>query len=353
MASVAFFHTCSSYHNKTLPDYHIEEPLVEEVITIVSITFCSISLLGVTYLLLPRDQTGSEWWRNPGRILVGPNLNDIIRAIVITSFLGTLGILIRSATLIGENFPHQSASWDEKKIFCVVINVFIQFFFQCSYFWIIVYAIEALMVSNNKELHTAIKYLLGWIMPGIVCGAGLILLYSNGTEEQHPQTDLIRGFFYFIFLLPILLVLVINPVLFCFASKAAKRALIWHYGRYTASERKLIDSIHFKFILIMAAFLTSWLPNLIDAGIHMAHYENNAAKMTMWIIMSVMNPLQPVLAALVFWGLPENNISFSSLCKNTSTDLSDVASNNVNFSRSTGSETEPLITVSLRRNKTN
>ncbi|CAC5376293.1 OA1 [Mytilus coruscus] len=130
-----------------------------------------------------------------------------------------------------------------------------------------------------------------------------------------------------------------------------KRALIWHYGRYTASERKLIDSIHFKFILILAAFLTSWLPNIIDAVIHMAQNDNKTAKLTIWIIMCVLNPLQPVLCALVLWGLPESRISFSSWWNNTSTDLSDISSSNVNFSRSTSSETEPLISFRRKERK--
>lgn len=352
MASPAFFHTCAVYNNITKHDDHHEaRVLVERVVTIVAMTFCIISLLVVIYLLLPRDVRGSEWWRNPGRILVGPNLNAIIRAVVITSFLGTLGILVRSAVEMNENFPGPSEVVNGGHIFCIVINVLIEYFYESSYFWIILYAIEALMAANNKELPTAVKYILGWIMPGIVCGSGLLLLYHNGIKEYDGKTEIERAMLYFIFLLPILLVLICNPFLFYFASKAAKRALIWHYGRYTASERKLIDSIHFKFILILAAFLTSWLPNIIDAVIHMAQNDNKTAKLTIWIIMCVLNPLQPVLCALVLWGLPESRISFSSWWNNTSTDLSDISSSNVNFSRSTSSETEPLISFRRKERK--
>jgi hypothetical protein len=92
MASVAFFHTCSVYHNVSEHVHNLPEKLlIEKAVTIVAIIFSSISLVGVIYLILPRDQTGSEWWRNPGRILAGPNLNEIIKAIVVTSFIGTLG----------------------------------------------------------------------------------------------------------------------------------------------------------------------------------------------------------------------------------------------------------------------
>lgn len=348
MASVAFFHTCSVYHNVSEHVHNLPEKLlIEQVVTIVAIIFCSISLVCVIYLILPRDQTGSELWRHPGRILVGPNLNEIIKAIVVTSFIGTLGILIRSSTLLGENFPHPGHQLTSAGEFCIVINVIIQYFYQSSYFWIFLYAMEALMVSNNKEIPTSLKYTLGWILPGIVCAGGLLLLYSHGFVEYESKSSVERGILYFIFLLPMILVLFFNPVLFYYAAKAAKRALIWHYGRYTASERKLIDSIHFKFVLIMAAFLASWLPNLIDSCIHMADYRNRTAKLTVWIIMSVVNPLQPVLTALVLWGLPKDNISFSTLWKSKSTNMSDISASHVDFSRSTGSETEPLI--SFRR----
>lgn len=348
MASVAFFHTCSVYHNVSEHVHNLPEKLlIEKVVAIVTIIFCSISLVGAIYLILPRDQTGSEWWRNSGRILVGPNLNQIIKAIVVTSFFGTLGILIRSSTLLGENLPHPGHELTSAGEFCIVINVIIQYFYQSSYFWIILYAMEVLMVSKNKEIPTALKYILGWILPGIVCAGGLLLLYNHGIVQYEGKSSVERGMLYFIFLFPIILVLFVNPVMFYYAAKAAKRALIWHYGRYTASERKLIDSIHFKFVLIMAAFLTSWLANVIDSCIHMADYRNRTAKLTIWIIMSVSNPLQPVLTALVLWGLPENNISFSTLWKSKSTNLSDITTSHVDFSRSTGSETEPLI--SFRR----
>jgi hypothetical protein len=50
--------------------------LIEKAVTIVAIIFSSISLVGVIYLILPRDQTGSEWWRNPGRILADTDINN-------------------------------------------------------------------------------------------------------------------------------------------------------------------------------------------------------------------------------------------------------------------------------------
>lgn len=65
--------------------------VVGHVMIVVTVVMCVVSLLGVFYLLLPRGQPGTEWMRNSNRILTGPSLNSIIKCVIATNVLATLG----------------------------------------------------------------------------------------------------------------------------------------------------------------------------------------------------------------------------------------------------------------------
>lgn len=94
MATIAFLTSCC-VANRTAKSHQTVEDriLLQHVLDIVSIVCCVVSLAGVAYLVLPRRQNRSQWWRNPNRILTGPNLNGIIKCIIVVNCLGTLGKL--------------------------------------------------------------------------------------------------------------------------------------------------------------------------------------------------------------------------------------------------------------------
>ena len=69
--------------------------LIGHVITIVSIVFCLLSLLSVVYLTWPRAEGSREIFRSTSRILVGPNLNSIIKYLVTVDVLAVIGRHLR------------------------------------------------------------------------------------------------------------------------------------------------------------------------------------------------------------------------------------------------------------------
>lgn len=91
MASAGFLSKCCLAYNVTKDHDDQEGQTAGEVINIVSIIFCSISLLFVLFLVWPRKENNSEVFQSKNRILVGPNLNTIIKSVVVVNVLAVLG----------------------------------------------------------------------------------------------------------------------------------------------------------------------------------------------------------------------------------------------------------------------
>ncbi|KAK3084801.1 hypothetical protein FSP39_019308 [Pinctada imbricata] len=352
MATSAFLSICC-IANETDTDESTEagRKLIGHVITIVSIVFCTLSLVSVLYLTWPRAEAAREIFRSTSRILVGPNLNSIIKCLISVDILAVIGLFIRSCVWASQKFPDREAhSMDFPHIFCVVSSLWVEFFFMCNHFWHMIYGMEAFMVANNREISGFMKFLVGWIVPAIATAGGSLVIYHPGFHKCYHTTLLVRSMSYLIYLGPILMVFIFNPLIFYQAAKSAKKALIWHYGRYTSSERKLVDAIHVKFILIMTAYVCCWLPNLVSAILQLTN-SGRDAKLAVWVLMAVLNPLQAVLGVLVFWGLPSNNVfrrnifSSNDSCNESSVSVINRSSRS---GRSTASESEPLISFKRR-----
>nr|XP_022344448.1 uncharacterized protein LOC111137311 isoform X1 [Crassostrea virginica] len=355
MASPGFLSKCCLAHN-SFNSTDTEGRNVGEIINILSIVFCSISLFSVLFLVWPRKDGNSEVFQSKNRILVGPNLNSIIRCLVMVNVLAVLGLLVRSIVWLDRAFPNtKKKCMDANHYFCLISNVWILYFFTCNHFWHLVYAVEAYMVSNNKEMNTGMKVFVGWFIPLFMAGAAAVVVYYQGFNSCFSLSLTRSSIVYILFLSPVVMVMLINPVIFYQAGKSAKRALIWHYGRYTSSERKLVDAIHTKFYLILIIYFICWIPNLVNAGLWL-RYESSRTSfipdeksiLALFILMAVTNPLQAVLAALVFWGLPNTNrlrlnIFHRSEAHYNNSSGSSIINRSGLSGISTGSESEPLL----------
>lgn len=357
MSSPDFLSVCCVKNVSETDSKKLEDAmLIGQIMLIITMVMCVVCILGVCYLVLPRGYPGSSLFRNTSnRLLAGPNLNIIIRCIVSCNLLATLGLLARSVAWLAKEYPSpHSVGLDGKHIFCIITTVWIQYFFLCNFFWHILYALEAFLVSKNKELNLALKYFCGWFLPGAFCIGGAAITYFNGIDRCLLRDRLTRDLNYLVFLGPALIVIIISPFFFYKSAKEAKKALIWHYGQYTSTERKLVDAIHLKFILIMATFTVCWLPNLIHSSIMMANPAlSTSIVYTTVVFMGLLNPLQGLFSALVFWGVPQGAINWNSVFHLS--EYSYLDSSNINASQSqqhasasrSSSETEPLI--SFRR----
>ena len=74
--------------------------------------------------------------------------------------------------------------------------------------------------------------------------------------------------------IPIVITCLATPFLFVSAFRQAETSMQRRYARYTTTERRLIDSLKVKFILIVSVFYLCWMPNLVNGLILWISWSN-------------------------------------------------------------------------------
>ena len=112
--------------------------------------------------------------------------------------------------------------------------------------------------------------------------------------------------------IPIVITCLATPILFISAFRQAETSMQRRYARYTTTERRLIDSLKVKFVLIVSVFYLCWMPNLVNGLILWTSWNN--LPMT-WIVANwylMVNHFfslsaKPIINKFdVFKGLPES-----------------------------------------------
>ncbi|XP_054978123.1 G-protein coupled receptor 143 [Sorex araneus] len=248
-----------------------------------------------------------------------PAAPRILRAASACDLLGCLGIAIRSAVWLG--FPDFVAQVSEGNstepwaaAFCVGSAVWVQLLYSAAFYWLFCYALDAyLVVRRSTGLSTILIYhIMAWGLAVLLCVEGGLMLYSpsvsrceRGLEQAIPH--------YVSTYLPLLLVLLANPILFRKTVAAVTSLLKGRQGVYTDTERQMGSMIKTRFVKIMLVLITCWLPNVINESLLFylemqpdisrasLRQARNAAKTT-WFILGILNPAQGFLLSLAFHG---------------------------------------------------
>ncbi|XP_075394395.1 G-protein coupled receptor 143 [Tenrec ecaudatus] len=274
--------------------------------------------LGLLQLWAPRRPTGLVA-PVPGSASGPPASALILRAAIACDLLGCLGLVLRSGVWL--TFPgfvaHISAGngtevWPAA--FCVGTAMWIQLLYSASFWWLFCYALDAyLVVRRSAGLSTILLYrMMAWGLAALFCVEGGLLLYfpsvsrcEKGLEHAIPH--------YVTTYLPLLLVLVANPILFQKTVAAVASLLKGRQGVYTETERRMGDVIKTRFFKIMLVLFICWLSNIINEGLLFylemqpnvnsgsLRYVRIAVKTT-WVVMSMLNPAQGFLLSLAFYG---------------------------------------------------
>uniref|UniRef100_A0A9L0R450 G protein-coupled receptor 143 n=1 Tax=Equus caballus TaxID=9796 RepID=A0A9L0R450_HORSE len=242
----------------------------------------------------------------PGRRLAGPGAPAtappasarILRAATACDWLGCLGIVVRSTVWLGfPDFVESISDVNRTDIwpaaFCVGSAMWIQLLYSACFWWLFCYAVDAYLVIRRSA--------------GLRC--------ERGPEHAIPH--------YVTTYLPLLLVLVANPILFQKTVTAVASLLKGRQGIYTENERRMGAVIKIRFFKIMLVFVICWLSNIINESLLFylemqpdinggsLKHVRNAAKTT-WFIMGVLNPAQGFLLSLAFYGWTGCSLDFQS-----------------------------------------
>uniref|UniRef100_A0A9L0S545 G-protein coupled receptor 143 n=1 Tax=Equus caballus TaxID=9796 RepID=A0A9L0S545_HORSE len=246
----------------------------------------------------------------PGRRLAGPGAPAtappasarILRAATACDWLGCLGIVVRSTVWLGfPDFVESISDVNRTDIwpaaFCVGSAMWIQLLYSACFWWLFCYAVDAyLVIRRSAGLSTILLYrIMAWGLATLLCVEGVVILYYPSVSrcERGPEHAIPH---YVTTYLPLLLVLVANPILFQKTVTAVASLLKGRQGIYTENERRMGAVIKIRFFKIMLVFVICWLSNIINESLLFylemqpdinggsLKHVRNAAKTT-WFIM--------------------------------------------------------------------
>ncbi|XP_007538617.1 G-protein coupled receptor 143 isoform X1 [Erinaceus europaeus] len=260
----------------------------------------------------------------PARPSLGPRTRPfaaprVLQAAAACDLLGCLGIAVRSAVWLGlpdfaVGAPAQNGTDIWPSVFCVGSAMWIQLLYSACFWWLFCYAVDAyLVLRRSAGLSTILLYhMMAWGLAVLLCVEGAIMLYSpsvsrceRGLEHAIPH--------YITTYLPLLLVLVGNPILFQKTVTAVTSLLKRRQGVYTDNERLVGAAVKTRFFKIILVLLICWLPNVINESLLFyleLQPDINAvflkpvrmAAKTTWFILATLNPVQGFLLALALYG---------------------------------------------------
>ncbi|CAL4128617.1 unnamed protein product [Meganyctiphanes norvegica] len=265
----------------------------------VSVVSAILGIAGAVYQVLPRSSpvySQRRTFRTRGRV--------IIKWLAMADLMASIGILIRSASWLGDD-TFGSKPDDSKlgQILCVITSGWIHYFYTATYFWTFTYALDVKLVMQNKSINHRIYHLICWTVPLIMCLVGLLFLYLpdlNCHDSPSPYLTFLPN--YMSTFIPILFVMISNPILYYIAFAKVEEQITSARGRFTDSERHIVDTLRRKFLMINVVFYICWLPNILNGIILWSDWEN-LPKITLfviWYLMAVLNPLQAVFNSVVY-----------------------------------------------------
>ncbi|XP_005406603.1 PREDICTED: G-protein coupled receptor 143 isoform X1 [Chinchilla lanigera] len=239
------------------------------------------------------------------------------------------GLVIRSAVWLAfPDFVEHISTGNRTDVwpaaFCVGSAMWIQLLYSACFWWLFCYALDAYLVIRRSAGQSTILlyHLMAWGLAVLLCAEGAAMLYypsvsrcERGLDHAIPH--------YVTTYLPLLLVLVANPMLFHKTVAAVASLLKGRKGIYTENERRIEAVIKTRFFKIMLVLVACWLPNIINESL-LFYLEmqpdmdrdslrsvRTAAKTT-WFIMGILNPAQGFLLSLAFYGWTGCSLDFQS-----------------------------------------
>ncbi|XP_055711477.1 G-protein coupled receptor 143-like [Phlebotomus papatasi] len=297
-------------HHRTQLDGAI--PLMGEFSTNSYLFVCMVSsflgIMGAHYQIFVRGKRGSA--SNSRRLTdsgnsVNSNGHRVILWLAIADFCASLGVFVRSA--MWRYFQPMMLKDDEASvIFCAVTSAWTQYFYTCTWLWTLSYAINVRSYLRGEDFSMRRYHAIVWTFGALLTSVGLTVLYYPNADCQNVRelwTALARVLpNYCATYLPILIVMIGNPIIYMDCSKMISEMFMTRYTRVTSHEREVMSRFKWKFGLINIVFYICWLPNLVGGFILWTVWGSVPENIMVfiWYTMAATNPLQAFLNAFVY-----------------------------------------------------
>nr|CAD7433894.1 unnamed protein product [Timema monikensis] len=185
-------------------------------------------------------------------------------------------------------------------------DAWIQYFYTVTWFWTLCYALDMRLLLKDKPGYPHWYHMTSWLVPALLTSLGLTILYLPDADCHDIMS--LGGVLlrilpnYCATYLPMLAVMLINPVLYVLSSRDVELIIVRYLSQFTDKERSMVDSVRIKFSLINVVFYICWLPNLINGILLWTLWFNLPVNIIigLWYIMAVLNPLQALFNSLVY-----------------------------------------------------
>ncbi|XP_070572292.1 G-protein coupled receptor 143-like [Ptychodera flava] len=283
-----------------------KEPFIgTKAYNITCVISSSLSILGAAYMLLPRQVPNNARVR---RNLGYERQMKIINWLTVADVLACVGILVRSSAWLIDfpNFkkiPLAPATEPGDRWFCAVTGAWIQYFYITTYFWTFCFAVDVFLLTRKKPSLMWLYHVVSWMVSASFCLDGLIpLYYPSLTRCERNPINLIPH--YVATLLPIVMVMICNPILYILSARRVSGLLTVTSGRYTDQERHVVKQIKEKFALIITVFYVCWAPNVVNGILILtcSAGEFSGGMVAMDVMMGILNPLQAFFNSLIYRG---------------------------------------------------
>ncbi|XP_054711492.1 G-protein coupled receptor 143-like [Uloborus diversus] len=255
-----------------------------------------LGMLGALYQVLPSAPPAIPTRRRN----IGYTQKIIINWLAMADFFAAAGILLRSIFWLWKGDIIQQEGLD--LVICAVFATWIRFFYTATYMWTFFYAIDVYLVCKQKVGNRKCYHIFTWLMAFILTGTGLGTLYLPHFKCHSEPLRVLPN--YLLSYVPIVVIMILNPVLYVLSSKNVRILLTGGLGQLTYIEHNLLAALKEKFFCIVLVFYVCWVPNVINGIILWGFWDVIPQRFLLgvWYFMAMVNPLQAVLNSLVYKG---------------------------------------------------
>ncbi|XP_053625546.1 G-protein coupled receptor 143-like [Plodia interpunctella] len=272
-----------------------------------------IGIFGSFYQIYPRQAKEPLRWNTSASI----RGRCIIFWLAVADLFASFGVLVRSSLWLKYKNIMPMPDDDVSVLFCSIISAWTQYFYTATWFWTLFYAIDTWDTIRGRDSHLLLYHSFAWGLPAATTTFGLSILYiPNAT--CHNLSSVSSALYrilpnYCATYVPIAIVMVVNPIIYVLASKDVEMAVAFPLAQFTSRERRVVDTLRLKFLLINVVFYVCWMPNLINGILIWTMWFNIPVKaiITIWYIMALLNPMQALLNALVYRKWNSSNRTYS------------------------------------------
>ncbi|KAI8502868.1 hypothetical protein Bbelb_195700 [Branchiostoma belcheri] len=268
------------------------------------------SIVGTVVQLLPKRVTPAESMRLRRSRDPFTSQKKIVMWLIVADLLACLGIFLRSMVWLAGGHSSHDDQPSPATVFCAFVGGWIQLFYITTYFWTFCYAVDVFVIMKgfNGLSKLWIYHIISWGMAIILTGESLTLLfYPSGWKCEDGKAHLVP--YYLSTYIPIVLVMILNPILYIFSSRSVPSILKSRRGKYTDIERAIVQSVRLKFFNVVLVFFACWIPNVLNGVLIFAGDNLTGQNVVyqevvhiLWYMMAILNPLQAFLNSLVYRG---------------------------------------------------